>query len=65
MNNHQQILQKIQTKESLLNTIKQWKQEGQKIVFTNGCFDLIHKYTGYNSANANIWENIDNVKIPN
>lgn len=43
MNNHQQILQKIQTKESLLNTIKQWKQEGQKIVFTNGCFDLIHR----------------------
>ena len=24
-----------------------------------------YKYTGYNSANANIWENIDKVKIPN
>ena len=23
-------------------TIKKWKQEGNKIVFTNGCFDLIH-----------------------
>ena len=24
-----------------------------------------YKYTGYNSANTNIWENIDKVKIPN
>jgi hypothetical protein len=24
-----------------------------------------YEYTGYNSANANIWENIDKVKIPN
>ncbi len=22
--------------------VKQWQQSGQKVVFTNGCFDLIH-----------------------
>ena len=22
--------------------IKQWQSEGQKVVFTNGCFDLLH-----------------------
>lgn len=25
-----------------LTTVNRWKSEGQKIVFTNGCFDLIH-----------------------
>jgi|SRR6478609_669815 D-glycero-beta-D-manno-heptose 1-phosphate adenylyltransferase len=27
---------------TLLPIVRQWKAEGQKIVFTNGCFDLIH-----------------------
>ena len=22
--------------------IKQWQSEGQKVVFTNGCFDILH-----------------------
>ncbi|MBL0023707.1 MAG: D-glycero-beta-D-manno-heptose 1-phosphate adenylyltransferase [Saprospiraceae bacterium] len=25
-----------------LDMIQQWKKEGKKIVFTNGCFDIIH-----------------------
>ena len=25
------------------NHLKQWKKENKKIVFTNGCFDLIHR----------------------
>ncbi len=25
-----------------LEKIKKWKREGKKIVFTNGCFDIIH-----------------------
>ncbi len=25
-----------------LNKIIQWKREGKKIVFTNGCFDILH-----------------------
>lgn len=23
--------------------LKEWKQEGNKVVFTNGCFDLVHR----------------------
>ena len=25
-----------------MNQVKKWKEEGKKIVFTNGCFDIIH-----------------------
>ena len=33
----------ISNSEDLLNTIKELKEKGKKIVFTNGCFDIIHK----------------------
>lgn len=33
---------KIKNSETLLKTIKKWKKEGKKIVFTNGCFDILH-----------------------
>jgi D-glycero-beta-D-manno-heptose 1-phosphate adenylyltransferase len=33
---------KIQTLAHALVQIKQWKSEGKKIVFTNGCFDIVH-----------------------
>lgn len=33
----------ITTTEELLNVIKELREESKKIVFTNGCFDLIHK----------------------
>lgn len=33
---------KILTPEQLLDKLKEWKEQGQKIVFTNGCFDLLH-----------------------
>ncbi len=33
----------ISNNEELLNTIKELRKKGKKIVFTNGCFDLIHK----------------------
>jgi len=33
----------ISNKEDLVNTIKELRKKGKKIVFTNGCFDLIHK----------------------
>jgi len=29
--------------DALLNVISIWKHEGLKIVFTNGCFDLLHR----------------------
>lgn len=34
--------QKIYTKESLAQSLYKWKFFGKKIVFTNGCFDLLH-----------------------
>jgi rfaE bifunctional protein nucleotidyltransferase chain/domain len=42
--NHQQILHdKIFTLDTLLAEVKQWKSLGNKIVFTNGCFDILHR----------------------
>jgi D-beta-D-heptose 7-phosphate kinase/D-beta-D-heptose 1-phosphate adenosyltransferase len=34
--------QKIKKREELLRTIKDLKAKGKRIVFTNGCFDLLH-----------------------
>ncbi len=42
MTNFNQIEQKIQTREAISNTLTQWRAAGQRIVFTNGCFDLLH-----------------------
>jgi len=36
------IKQKVYTFEALNNTVSQWKINNQTIVFTNGCFDLLH-----------------------
>ena len=33
---------KIFSLESLTNKITSWKQDGEKVVFTNGCFDILH-----------------------
>lgn len=33
---------KVKTLEELVELRRQWRQEGQKLVFTNGCFDLLH-----------------------
>ena len=38
----EKIHNKIQTWEALLETITDWRSKGYKIVFTNGCFDLLH-----------------------
>jgi D-beta-D-heptose 7-phosphate kinase/D-beta-D-heptose 1-phosphate adenosyltransferase len=34
--------QKIKTREEVRNIIKDLKAKGKRIVFTNGCFDLLH-----------------------
>lgn len=34
---------KIQTLAEATNTVRQWKDAREKIVFTNGCFDILHK----------------------
>lgn len=33
---------KVSELPDLLQKVSAWKQQGQKIVFTNGCFDLLH-----------------------
>ena len=34
---------KVQNKEQLSRTLSLWRFKDRKIVFTNGCFDLLHK----------------------
>jgi len=33
---------KIYTREDLVKQAAVWKQQGQRVVFTNGCFDILH-----------------------
>ena len=33
---------KILTREQLSATLADWRTQGRKVVFTNGCFDLLH-----------------------
>lgn len=42
MTNFSNIQHKIQTQETLVQTLTQWRAAGERIVFTNGCFDLLH-----------------------
>ncbi|MCB9361740.1 MAG: adenylyltransferase/cytidyltransferase family protein [Flavobacteriales bacterium] len=37
------ITNKIVEIEELLTQVKSWKQNNEKIVFTNGCFDILHR----------------------
>jgi len=34
---------KIYSLEELKNQVNAWKQAGEEVVFTNGCFDIIHR----------------------
>lgn len=42
MSTFQHINAKIQDWQQITQTVADWKQQGQKIVFTNGCFDILH-----------------------
>lgn len=42
MSIHQQSQSKIKSREELQSIVVQLQKQGTKIVFTNGCFDLIH-----------------------
>ena len=43
MSNLKDINRKIYNLDILTTQVEQWKKSGNKIVFTNGCFDIIHK----------------------
>ncbi len=37
-----QSIAKILTSDAAENRIREWKSEGKKVVFSNGCFDILH-----------------------
>jgi rfaE bifunctional protein nucleotidyltransferase chain/domain len=43
MSKFSEVQNKIHTNETLKNQLIEWEKAGEKIVFTNGCFDLLHK----------------------
>ena len=43
MSNLQNITSKIYSLSDLKIQSDKWKENGEKIVFTNGCFDLVHR----------------------
>ena len=43
MNYHQKIRSKIINYSQLVAVVANWKKAEEKIVFTNGCFDIIHQ----------------------
>jgi rfaE bifunctional protein nucleotidyltransferase chain/domain len=43
MGHHEQINNKIKNLDDLLSALEQDRKQGRKIVFTNGCFDILHK----------------------
>tara|TARA_B100000287_G_C20490614_1_gene724924 strand:- start:372 stop:863 length:492 start_codon:yes stop_codon:yes gene_type:complete len=43
MSSLKKIKDKIFDLDSLKNKVISWKENGHKIVFTNGCFDIMHK----------------------
>jgi len=38
----QKTAQKILSQEALAQQVKKWQAQGEKVVFTNGCFDIVH-----------------------
>lgn len=43
MSFHQKLSQKIYSKENLQEFLTNCQKQGKKVVFTNGCFDILHR----------------------
>jgi rfaE bifunctional protein nucleotidyltransferase chain/domain len=43
MTKYQHIQAKIFTLDTLNNQVEVWRKNGEQIVFTNGCFDILHQ----------------------
>lgn len=39
----EKIKHKITSLEEMASRVEDWKQKGEKVVFTNGCFDILHE----------------------
>ena len=49
------LTQKITAKQELAAKIQNWKAQGKRVVFTNGCFDIVHPgHIDYLSEAANL-----------
>ncbi len=42
MENHQSIINKIYSPDNISQILAYWQFKGKKVVFTNGCFDVLH-----------------------
>jgi rfaE bifunctional protein nucleotidyltransferase chain/domain len=43
MSFHKKLSEKLVSKDKLKTLLGSWKDQNQKIVFTNGCFDILHR----------------------
>lgn len=43
MNTQEHIISKIYDNTTINNQLKIWKSDNKKIIFTNGCFDILHR----------------------
>lgn len=43
MSNYQRVLAKLHTIADMAKQIEKWKMAGERVIFTNGCFDILHK----------------------
>ncbi len=43
MGKFEQIRNKIASLDEMSNRIQDWQKSGEKVVFTNGCFDILHE----------------------
>ena len=42
MTNNSNLSQKIFSNDALASQVRNWKEQKEKIIFTNGCFDILH-----------------------
>ncbi len=40
---HKKLSEKLVTKDKLKDHLHEWKMQNHKVVFTNGCFDILHR----------------------
>lgn len=43
MGKFEQIKHKVSSLEEMVQRVQEWKLAGEKVVFTNGCFDILHE----------------------
>lgn len=43
MSYHKKLSEKLHTKESLKPILNEWNSQSKEVVFTNGCFDILHR----------------------